>query len=154
MATHLVGESEYESFSMEYSKNILVAVMFTLYHQEFIDKFEKRTEASQKQPLGWIICKGTRMPTYSFQEISWPWLQWYQWWWKPFNTSPIFFSFFDTITLTSQLINYREPWSSISKNNGIVIKECPKMLGPLSCPCIVCMWEMVQHIPWNGQHIL
>jgi len=37
---------------MEYSKNILVAVIFTLYHQEFIDKFEKRTEASQKQPLG------------------------------------------------------------------------------------------------------
>jgi len=50
MATHLVGGSEYESSSTEYSKNILVAVMFTLYHHEFIDRFEKRTEASRKQP--------------------------------------------------------------------------------------------------------
>jgi len=132
-------------------RNISVAVMFTLYHHEFIDRSEKWTEASRKQPLGWIICRGTRMPTYSSQETSWPWLQRYQWRRKPFNTSPIFFSSSDTITLTSQLINYREPWSSISKN---VIKECPKTLGPLSCPCIVCMWEMVQHTPWNGQHIL
>ena len=101
-------------------KNILVVVMFISYHHKSIDRYAKRIRTSRKLPLGWVTVE---LPVgeleYFPENILAPTI--YQWRRESVNNSPIIVSSFDKITITSKLINHREPWSSISKNGDIVI---------------------------------